>query len=151
MTASGRRFSNALNANPTKWSNTFKQLVGKLPTNCLSVFDHFVGLAFKVLKRLVTAITIKDGKVLGSEYLSRGCKACVLNLVIKTFEEWKLCHVFKLNISGSAGNTEIIGPRACLGTSMTKNELNIRHLIFMVTAKTFELLKIHIQASQSKN
>ena len=31
-----------LNANPAKWSNTLKQFVGKLPTNCLSVFDHFV-------------------------------------------------------------------------------------------------------------
>ena len=28
-----------------KWSNTLKQFVGKLPTNCLSVFDHFVELA----------------------------------------------------------------------------------------------------------
>ena len=36
---------NPLSANPTKWSNTLKQLVGKLPTNCLIVFDHFVGLA----------------------------------------------------------------------------------------------------------
>ena len=26
----------------TKWSNTLKKFVGKLPTNCLSVFDHFV-------------------------------------------------------------------------------------------------------------
>ena len=33
---------NPLNANPTKWSNTLKQSVGKLPTNCLSVFDHFI-------------------------------------------------------------------------------------------------------------
>ena len=33
---------NPLSANPTKWSNTLKQFVGKLPTNCLSVFDHFV-------------------------------------------------------------------------------------------------------------
>ena len=33
---------NPLSANPTKWSN---------PTNCLSVFDHFVGLAFKGLNR----------------------------------------------------------------------------------------------------
>ena len=40
---------NALSANFTKWSNTFKQFVGKLPTNCLSVFDHFVGLALKGL------------------------------------------------------------------------------------------------------
>ena len=46
---------NPLRANPTKWSNTLKQFVGNLPTNCLSVFNHFVGLAFKVL-RLVPLI-----------------------------------------------------------------------------------------------
>ena len=34
----------------TKWSNLFKQFVGKLPTNCLSVFDHFVGFALKELR-----------------------------------------------------------------------------------------------------
>ena len=38
---------NPLSANPTKWSNTLKQFVGNLPTNCLSVLDHLVGLAFK--------------------------------------------------------------------------------------------------------
>ena len=38
---------NPLSANPTKWSNTLKQFVGNLPTNCLSVFDHFVILALK--------------------------------------------------------------------------------------------------------
>ena len=38
---------NPLNAIFTKWSNTLKQFVGKLPTNSLSVFGHFVGLAFK--------------------------------------------------------------------------------------------------------
>ena len=31
---------------PHKWSNTLKQFVRKLPTNCLSVFDDFAGLAF---------------------------------------------------------------------------------------------------------
>ena len=41
---------NSLNANFTKWSNTRKQFVGKLPTFCLSVFDHFVGFALKGLK-----------------------------------------------------------------------------------------------------
>ena len=40
---------NPLSTNPTKWSNTLKQFVGKKPTNCLSVFDHFVGLALKGL------------------------------------------------------------------------------------------------------
>ena len=40
---------NPLGANPAKWSNTLKQFVGKLSTNCLSVFDHFVKLALKGL------------------------------------------------------------------------------------------------------
>ena len=31
-------FINPLSANPTKWPNTLKQFIGKLPTNCLSVF-----------------------------------------------------------------------------------------------------------------
>ena len=35
---------NPLSANITKWSNTLKQVVGKLLTNCLSVFDHIEGL-----------------------------------------------------------------------------------------------------------
>ena len=40
---------NPLSANFTKWSNTLSQFVGNLPTNCLSVFDHIVGLALKGL------------------------------------------------------------------------------------------------------
>ena len=43
------KITNPLSANPTNWSNTFKQFVGNLPTNYLSVFDHFVGLALKGL------------------------------------------------------------------------------------------------------
>ena len=42
-----RSFKNPLSNNPTKWSNTLKRFVDKLPTNCLSVFDHFVGLVLK--------------------------------------------------------------------------------------------------------
>ena len=42
-------YVNPLTVNPRKWSNTLKQFVGKLPTNCLSVFDYFVGLALKGL------------------------------------------------------------------------------------------------------
>ena len=40
---------NPLSANPMKWSNTLKLFVGKLLTNCLSVFDHFVKFALKGL------------------------------------------------------------------------------------------------------
>ena len=44
------RTVNPLSTNFTKWSNTLKQFVGKLPTNCLNVFGHFVGLALKGLR-----------------------------------------------------------------------------------------------------
>ena len=49
-----------LNANPTKWSNTLKQFVGKLLTNCLSVFNHFVGLALKGLSLSMTRLIPKS-------------------------------------------------------------------------------------------
>ena len=50
MLATNLREINPLSTSPTKWSNTLKQFVGNLP-NCLSVFDHFMNLALKVLKR----------------------------------------------------------------------------------------------------
>ena len=43
---------NPLSANPTKWSNTLKQFVWNLATNCLSVFDHFMILGLKELKAI---------------------------------------------------------------------------------------------------
>ena len=43
---------NSLSANPEKWSNTLKQIVGNLTTICLSLFDHFVNLALKVLSMI---------------------------------------------------------------------------------------------------
>ena len=44
------RILNLLSANPTKRSNTLKQFVGNLPTNCLRMFDYFVKLLLKGLK-----------------------------------------------------------------------------------------------------
>ena len=41
---------NLFNAKPTKRSNTLKQW----PTNCLRVFDNFVGLALKWLNKNIT-------------------------------------------------------------------------------------------------
>ena len=53
---------NPLSANPTKWSNTLKQLVDNLQTNCLSVFDHFVWLELKGLNvKLRTVSETKTG------------------------------------------------------------------------------------------
>ena len=49
---------NSLSANPTKWSNTLKQFAGNLPTNCLSVFDLFLKLALKGLRKAVPPLTL---------------------------------------------------------------------------------------------
>ena len=60
-----KKLVNLLSANPTKWSNTLKQLVGDFPTNCLSVFDHFVGLALRGLryKSIKFFCCLKLGKI----------------------------------------------------------------------------------------
>ena len=47
------RYFNSLSANPIKWLKTLKQFVDNLPTNCLGVFNHFVGLALKGLRKHV--------------------------------------------------------------------------------------------------
>ena len=47
---------NTLSAYPTKWSNTHKQFIGKLLANCLSVFDHFVKLVLKGLKKFLNQL-----------------------------------------------------------------------------------------------
>ena len=44
----------------TKSPNTLKQFAAKLPTNCLSVFDHFVGLALKGLSCYYEALDTKN-------------------------------------------------------------------------------------------
>ena len=51
---------NPLCVNPRKWSVRLKQFISKLPMNCLSVFDHFVGLLFKGL----TQIWVGQGVIL---------------------------------------------------------------------------------------
>ena len=49
---------NPISANPEKWSNTLKQIVGNLPTICLSVFDHFMNLALKGLRKVKKIICL---------------------------------------------------------------------------------------------
>ena len=49
---------NPLSAKFIKWSNTLKQIVGKLPTICLSVFDHFSEVVFKGLNILTSSFRI---------------------------------------------------------------------------------------------
>ena len=53
---------NSLSANPEKWSNTLKQIVGNFPTICLSLFDHFVNLALKGLSMISEGTVPKNSK-----------------------------------------------------------------------------------------
>ena len=54
---------NPLSTNATKWSNTLKQFVCNLSTNCFSVFDHFVGLALKGLSFEVDGMVQNNKKM----------------------------------------------------------------------------------------
>ena len=56
---------NPLSTNAAKWPNTLEQFVGKLATNCLSVFGHFVNLALKGLKSVSLS---KFATLLKAEY-----------------------------------------------------------------------------------
>ena len=55
-------FINPLSANITKWSNTLKQFIGNLLTNCLSVFDHFVIVALKGLRYCIETSWLNQSK-----------------------------------------------------------------------------------------
>ena len=73
---------NPLSANSTKWSNTLKQFVGNLPTNCLSVIDHFVKLTLKGL--------------MFSVFCSKRCLQ-ILTWSKSTMESFKGVKIFKVN------------------------------------------------------
>ena len=72
-----RLLFNLLGANLTKCSNTLKQFVDSLPTNCLSVFDHFVWLALKGLMQ---------NSVLGFIKMSNWLTSCF-------FKKWRFTWV----------------------------------------------------------
>ena len=52
----GLKWINPLSTNPGKWSNALKRFLAKLPTNCLSVFDHLVGLVQKGLTMIAICV-----------------------------------------------------------------------------------------------
>ena len=82
---------------------------------------------YSSLNGVVTVISIKNGKALDIEPMSRACEACVLKEPFKktdplAFEEWKTSHVCKLNHSGSAGNMEPVGAKRIWERSLQKNK-----------------------------
>ena len=87
---------NPLSASITKWSNTLKKFVGKLPTNCLSVFDHFVELALKELTNILyfnascyfekQTLKFKFSKSSNTNTLSRKKKITLILMLCAVFQ-----------------------------------------------------------------
>ena len=78
-----------LSANPEKWSNTFKQIVGNLPTICLSLFDHFMNLALKGLNLLKQSFNIR--RILTVHELSKRERKVLCSVITKV-----LCKMIQL-------------------------------------------------------
>ena len=57
---------NPLSANFTKWSNTLKQFVNSLLTNCLSVSDHIKELVLKglIYRKLIWSWSVQDVRLI---------------------------------------------------------------------------------------
>ena len=86
---------NHLSANFTKWSNLLKQFIANLPTNCLSVFDHFVGLALKGLKKQPFADVLQNSFFLILQYWQENtCLESLFNIVACQRIEGTPTHLF---------------------------------------------------------
>ena len=118
---------NPLSAKFIKWSNTLKQIVGKLPTICLSVFDHFSGLAFKGLIKIIFPERFphpdKCSWGISCDYLS-GWPEPTEEKIIKLFVLYYLHKFLKLYIS------------------QTKSCLNSCFLLLLFLLRDFFLLLI---------
>ena len=82
---------NPLSVNLTKWSNTLKQFVGKLATNCLNVFDRFVILALKTLTMNIQILGSKES--LWVKFKEGICAELHLKLWFES--DWYLCNIAK--------------------------------------------------------
>ena len=93
-----------LSASPRKWPNTLKQFFGKLPTNCLSVFGHFVNLLLKGLTLAFEKEVLHRNNALSIVVLStkqryssfskkRFTKTCFKVKALKMFKICSDCHM----------------------------------------------------------
>ena len=71
---------NPLSVNFTKLSNTLKQIVDNWRTICLSVFDYFVELALKGLKKMVYCTN--TSQTLEQIFFTDSCLAQLMHFVL---------------------------------------------------------------------
>ena len=83
---------------------------------------------FSSLNGVVTAISMKTGKVVDIEAMTRACKACSLKENLKKDDplahaHWREGHVCNFNYHGSAGNMETVGTKRIWERSIKINKL----------------------------
>ena len=87
---------NPLSDNPTRWSNTLKQFVGNLPTNCFSVFDYFVKLALKGLNKIhAIVVSLQTAVPHLTKFLTKSHRA-----IYKKKKKKKKVEIEKLQLQG---------------------------------------------------
>ena len=94
----------------------------------VSVDGSWQKRGFSSLNGVVTAISIKSGKVLDTEILNRNCKSCNLMEKIqktdyKCYDTWRASHICSLNYEGSAPNMERVGAVNIFERSIMKHSL----------------------------
>ena len=82
---------------------------------------------FSSLNGVVKAISMKTGKVVDIEAMTRACKACSLKENLKkddplAYAHWRV-HVCNFNYHGSAGNMETVGTKRIWERSIKINKL----------------------------
>ena len=87
------QFFNHLSDNPTKWSNALT-IRWQQPTNCFSVFDHFVRLALKGFKKKQMCFTLFFFQECSSSLLS------VISFPAFAVEDTSLIQITKSEIIG---------------------------------------------------
>ena len=84
---------NLLSANPTD----------KLPTNCLSVFDHFVGLVLKGLSEFKITTYLQVSQVLRSLNIMKSGKIIYISLdPINLVRKWALSKLHHATLKNSS-------------------------------------------------
>ena len=83
---------------------------------------------FSSLNGVVTAISMKTGKVVDIEAMTRACKACSLKENLKkddplAYAHWREGHVCNFNYHRSAGNMETVGTKRIWERSIKINKL----------------------------
>ena len=100
----------------------------------VSVDAAWAKRGFSSLNGVTTAISVKNGKILDTEPMSKYCLACSRKELLKktdpkTYETWNASHSCVINYSGSSGGMEAAGAKLMFERSIEKHGLQYTEFI----------------------